>query len=107
MKTYSLPKPAIHVWKTAIVLIFASLQSYGQATNDSAIAIFRGGCPSDGYGVYVEKIESTEMDVFVHVKYQNPGKNCITSSAITYPNIIIKMNKTHKYIDFIVTKECN
>ena len=76
---------------------------------EMVIAIFRGGCPSGGYYVSVEKILLTERSVLVFVKYQDPGRSCRTSSAITYPNTFIKMQKTDKYIDFIeevVIKEC-
>ena len=73
------------------------------------IAVFMGAKTSGGYSITVDKIIEKSDKITVYINEISPGKNCITTDAITYPFELIKIPKTDKKIIFKtrgITKDC-
>ena len=68
------------------------------------IAVFRGGCPSGGYGIYIKEIRKDKKGLNVEVIYTDPGDNCRISMALTQPFAIYSIKKTELPISFNTSK---
>ncbi|CAN5457257.1 hypothetical protein BH10BAC5_BH10BAC5_10110 [soil metagenome] len=70
------------------------------------IAVFQGTKNNGGYSIKIEKIRYEEDgNVKVTVIETSPGRNCVTTDAITHPYYIVKIPKTDEKIVFIVKQE--
>jgi hypothetical protein len=73
------------------------------------IAIFRGGCPSGGYGVHINAITRKKDNLMVEVIYTDPGENCKRTLSLTQPFAIYRIKKTDASISFnesTIVKDC-
>jgi hypothetical protein len=60
--------------------------------------------PSGGYGVAITKVGLLNDQIGVRVQNVKPGKNCITTAALTNPYHIVAISKSDKPIKFFEEK---
>ncbi len=72
----------------------------------TVIAVFQGTKNNGGYTIKIEKIRYDEDgNVKVTVIETSPGRNCVTTDAITHPYYIAKIPKTDAKVVFDVKQE--
>ncbi|MEM6261048.1 MAG: protease complex subunit PrcB family protein [Bacteroidota bacterium] len=57
------------------------------------IACGMGTKTSGGYNIQVDKVEKKEAVITVSVVNSEPGENCLRTSALTQPYVVIKLKK--------------
>ncbi len=68
------------------------------------IAVFRGGCASGGYGIYIKEIWKDNKGLNVEVIHTDPGDNCRRLMELTQPFAIYSIKKTELPISFNTSK---
>lgn len=79
-------------------------------TKNDVAAVFMGARSNGGYMINFDKIVKRTNDVTCYIYETYPGKNCVTTDAVTQPYEIVKIPKMNKKIKFIIkqrTKDCN
>lgn len=64
------------------------------------ILVADGEKNSGGYSIKVNKAVTNESQTLVSVLHTSPGKNCITTEAITYPFQLVQIKKTSQKVVF-------
>jgi len=72
---------------------------------ETLIAAFMGTERTGGYAIEITKITETDSALMVSVKEISPGPNCIVTMALTQPYHIVKILKTEKQVEFLITEE--
>ena len=70
-------------------------------SDNIVIAVARGGCPSEGYGIEIKKLRKDNGKLEVLVEETNPINDVLTDIC-TYPYHIIKTKKHEGEISFII-----
>jgi len=73
------------------------------------LVVYRGGCPSGGYSVYIKEIQKNKVGLFVEIVYADPGENCRRSLALTQPYAVYSIKKQDIKITFntsTMIKDC-
>lgn len=79
-------------------------------TKNDVIAVFIGTKTSGGYQVSVDKIIKRNDAVSVYVNEISPGKNCMTTDALTQPYQLVKIPKIKQKVKYIFkekVQDCN
>lgn len=66
--------------------------------NKIYVVITRGEVPTGGYKIELDSIEEFEDKVVVYLKYSEPDPGLIVIQVISYPILIIELDKTEKEI---------
>ncbi len=61
--------------------------------NKIVIAVFRGQCPSGGYGIRIKTVVQENDECIVEVILSDPGETCRTTMALTQPFAIYIVDK--------------
>jgi hypothetical protein len=70
------------------------------------IVAFMGEKLSGGYLNQIAHIEETEKSIKIRIMEISPGKNCMVTMAITYPQSAVLMEKTDKtLIEYVYNKQ--
>lgn len=69
-------------------------------TKKAVVAVFMGQQSSGGNSVEIEKVEETDKNITVHIKKSHPGKDDMTTMAITQPFVFVELPATDKEVIF-------
>ncbi len=79
--------------------------------NKIVIAVFRGQCPSGGYGIRIKSITQENNECIIEVILSDPGKTCRKTMVLTQPFAIYTMDKpssnTVLFKEYLEIKNCN
>ncbi|MFC1801459.1 protease complex subunit PrcB family protein [Nanoarchaeota archaeon] len=67
---------------------------------EMVIAVFLGTKPTGGYTIEITEVVETEDSLEVYVKETSPSPRNIVALAVTYPEHIVKVEKTDKEVVF-------
>lgn len=79
-------------------------------TKNDVVAVFMGTRSSGGYGISVDKIIKRSDAVTVYINETTPGKNCMSTDALTQPYQLVKVPKLDQKVKYITkekVKDCN
>ena len=68
--------------------------------NSMILLVTMGEKTSGGYKIKIDSIVENEKTIVVTVLETSPGKNCMTTSVMTYPHQIVELKKSTKEVVF-------
>jgi len=71
-----------------------------EITNKIYIVVTRGEKRTGGYSVGVKNLDMKEKEIHIIFQYEDPSLEDIVMQVISYPSIIVEMEKTEKKIVF-------
>jgi len=68
------------------------------------LAIFMGERRTGGYSVHVDAVEATEEGLRVDVEMRAPGRDCMTTQALTRPFQLLRLPHVEGEVDFRISQ---
>jgi hypothetical protein len=62
-------------------------------TKQMVVVIYAGEKPTGGYSIEVKSLEMKDRKLFVHWKLKAPGPDDIVTQAITYPELVLLVDR--------------
>ncbi|MFX1317218.1 MAG: protease complex subunit PrcB family protein [Promethearchaeota archaeon] len=75
--------------------------TYIDFNTSTIVAVYRGFCPSSGYGIEITRIVKSDSCIEIYIKFENPSPNMGGLTVPTYPFHIAKTQKITLEVKFL------